>query len=136
MKSTVRPSVSGALDADLFAAFLTLFEDKAAALLTEHCKVADSYVHAIRAALQEQRVQAAADAAHPLRASSGQIGAIRVAALAEAIETVCEQPSPDILKLKALTEQLEHEHWRAITAIHAALDRLPPAGSGSARKSG
>ena len=78
------PDTGNVMDERMFNAFLDMVEDSAAVMLRKHCDTAKKYLEAIHLALRNEDCNAMADAAHPLKSSSRQIGAHHVAELAQA----------------------------------------------------
>jgi HPt (histidine-containing phosphotransfer) domain-containing protein len=124
------------LDAEIFQNFLILFASGSAELLSKHIEIAEGYIRAIKAALATGYFRSVVDAAHPLKSSSRQIGALRVSELAARIEDMAQEPAPDAAKIAQWVVQIEHEQQLATQAIHEALGKAGLAGLSVSRKIG
>lgn len=105
------------LDMMAFNAFADLMEDSLSEVLVRHLKVAQNYMQSIHAALDAGDMKAASKAAHPLKSSSQQIGAMKVAALAKEIEYEAGAGSANVAQLKGLVGELEQAQAEAKQAL-------------------
>lgn len=100
--------LSDVIEQKTFNAFLELMGGESANILNKHCDIADGYLQQIKKSLKEKNYAAMADAAHPLKSSSRQIGATEVGKLAAQIEETAKKTSPNIFALQDLIQQLEY----------------------------
>ncbi len=108
------------LDAELFSVFCELMGDIAPSVLTQHLSVADGYIQTIYGAFEQEDLKRISEAAHPLKSSSQQIGALKIAALAMELEGF----SGDIAQIKSLIEQAEQAHNEACLTIKEQLKKM------------
>jgi HPt (histidine-containing phosphotransfer) domain-containing protein len=96
------PSDDGSvLDLSIFNSLCELLGDQITTVLEHHCQATDDYMKAIDKGLEASNYNAMNKAAHPIKSSHQQIGALHAAAIAQLIETACKQGSPDPLWLAA-----------------------------------
>lgn len=110
-------------DLQVLNAFLELIGDESEAVLRKHCEVADNYLKTIRESLDKNDFKAMADAAHPLKSSSRQIGAKDVAEVAAKIEQIGRAVEKDYLKLQeavALAEVYQARVKKAIEPLFSS----------------
>ncbi|MEK6746081.1 MAG: response regulator [Pseudomonadota bacterium] len=93
------------LDERIFSDFAELMGENLSLILTSHLDVAEGYVKAIQKELSAGDFKAMASAAHPLKSSSQQIGAMKVAEIAKEVEHLAGMEAPDVTRLKTLAEQ-------------------------------
>ncbi len=98
--------------------FLQIVGSNAAAILHKHCAIAEGYVHTIGMAIEQKNFKAMADAAHPLKSASQQIGVLEVAKLAANIEKIGRSDAPDAAILLDLMHQLRHSQKAVENAVH------------------
>jgi PAS domain S-box-containing protein len=110
------------LDMQIFSVFSELMEDGLAAVITKHLQVAKTYVETIRARYDAGDYKAMSSAAHPLKSSSQQIGAMKVAEIAKEIEAYGKAGSPDAARLKSLAMQIETAQAEVENALRTKLD--------------
>lgn len=110
------------LDMTTFNAFLELMGDEAFPTLKKHCDIAQDYLQAITHALKKRDYTAAAAAAHPLKSSSQQIGAVEVSGVAKRIEHMCRSADPDAQILHDLLASLALYQQQAERAILTFMD--------------
>lgn len=111
------------LDHEVFSSFLELVGDQAEGLLQKHCRTTQIYLQTIRESLQSNNYKAMADAAHPLKSSSMQIGAKEVAKLASLIEEAGCNSVPSSPLLHDLVCQIERWQQRVDLALAQAFER-------------
>jgi len=108
-ESGLPANLADVMDRQVWSGFLELVGDQAAGVLHKHCGIARGYLRAIHAALDAKNYKAVADAVHPLKSSSQQIGALEVARLAARIEEMCRGSAPNPFVLQDLARNLEQQ---------------------------
>lgn len=103
MNDAARPLV----DKEAFDQFAELMEGELPEVLAQHFKVTQGYLESLRRCAEKGDAAAMVEAAHPLKSSSRQIGAMRVGDLAEAIEHVSKETSPDVVRLMHLIDSAQ-----------------------------
>ena len=95
------------IDATIFNIFAELMGDGISPILEQYFNTANGYVQNINDALAAGDWKAMALAAHPLKSSSQQIGAEKLANIAKDIETLANSTPPDITRLTVFAKQAE-----------------------------
>ena len=95
------------IDYETLARFKELLGDRAASILAQHAEVSRSYVTAISNGFAVGDWKAVEQAAHPLKSSSQQVGALAMAKLAALIEQHAGAETPDAQRLKKYILQLQ-----------------------------
>ncbi len=113
--------VGETLHEETFAALCELMGDKIHKLLARHLTVAQTYLKTIQDALDSQDFKAMKEAAHPLKSSSAQIGALKVSAKSAQIEHVSASPAPNIDLLREYSSELANLQNAAAAAIERRL---------------
>ncbi|MEQ1790648.1 MAG: response regulator, partial [Rickettsiales bacterium] len=103
------PVKSDIIEMSFFNYFIELLGEQSAAVLYKHCDVSKGYIQTIKDALDTKDYIVMSEAAHPLKSSSAQIGAIKVSNIAAEIEKMGKEISPDTLVLYDLIPQLEEQ---------------------------
>lgn len=96
-----------ALDMEVFNAFAELMGENLSMILVRHLETVAEYLKTIHGSLDNGDFKAMSYAAHPLKSSSQQIGAMKVAGIAAEIEHRANAAAPDIAQLRALAEKAE-----------------------------
>ncbi len=105
------------INMEVFNSFKDLLGDKLEDTLLTHFEVAENYVAVITDSLSSKNFAAIKGAAHPLKSSSQQIGAMKVAAIAKEIERAASSAKPDIKTLKKLAKQVQKAQQEAANII-------------------
>lgn len=117
-------SSSGAvLDPDTFHHFAELMQDGLSDLLARHLDIADDYVKTIQSGITSGNFKSVVQAAHPLKSSSQQIGALKTAHIAKEIEHAAGAASPSKSTLKSLAVQLEQAQSETAHALAAYIKK-------------
>ena len=103
------PVLDEVMDDETFNTFLGIVGVQAGEILQKHCEISQIYLQSMQEALAKKDFNVIVDAAHPLKSSSQQIGAIDVANLAMRIEEMGKLPAPNTLVLRDLIRQLEQQ---------------------------
>jgi HPt (histidine-containing phosphotransfer) domain-containing protein len=112
-------ATSALLDSKLFHDFAELMGDDLAMILGRHIEVSQGYLASIREGVATQNAKLVAQAAHPLKSSSYQIGATRVGDIAKSLEHLAKSDTPDMAQIAALAQEME-------LAQHATCEALAP----------
>jgi CheY-like chemotaxis protein/HPt (histidine-containing phosphotransfer) domain-containing protein len=112
---------SGVLDVAMFDMLSELMGDALKGILSRHLETATGYIATIETALKEQDFNKLAMAAHPLKSSSQQIGALNVAKAAGELERMAREASPNILMMRPFVRQLSQLQADAAAAIKARM---------------
>jgi signal transduction histidine kinase/DNA-binding response OmpR family regulator len=91
-------------------AFRELMGERFESLLSVYCQSSYAYITAIKMASENIDPETAYKAAHPLKSSSRQIGAFKLATIAEEIEKLCRKGTVTRDELSKLIDQLEQEY--------------------------
>ncbi len=110
------------LDMKIFNDFADLMEDDLAMILTRHRDASEKYLGAIHEGIASQNFKAVAQAAHPFKSSSQQIGALKVADIAKSMEHLAKADVPDVTKLQLLSNELEVAHRATSKALSVYLE--------------
>lgn len=100
------------LDPEILDSIKNLMQDKFSNLVDRYIKTATTYIENAETAFQTRNIQALADAVHPLKASSGNLGAIKLHNISEKIENVANdaiETKKDIDHLGPLVSALRPE---------------------------
>lgn len=97
------------VDMAVFNDFLELIGKNSEMILKKHCEIAQKYIIGIGKELSKNSYKAVADFAHPLKSSSQQIGAMKVAGIAADIEKICREDNVNAKILIELLEQLKYQ---------------------------
>jgi len=124
-----KPATAGQpiLDDILFREFCHLMEAQLQPVLARHETVAQEYINTIRTALSQRDTQRLRQAAHPLKSSHQQIGALRVSSLAAEMEAIAGSDEADWQRLSELLPELELAHQETLAAIRPHLQHGSPA---------
>ena len=95
------------LNAEIFSAFSGFVGENCARILSKYLETAEEYMQTILSTEQSGDFTALAQIVHPLRSSSQQIGAVKVAKLASQIEDIATSGIPDAGQLKILVQQVK-----------------------------
>lgn len=93
------------IDEESFTLFSEVMGDGTSRTIVRYSQAARGYLDALALSIPAGDAIASAQAAHPLKSSSQQVGALRVAALAEEIEAHAAQDTPDFSYLGELRKK-------------------------------
>lgn len=111
------------LNTEIFEAFSELMGDSLSGILELHAETSESYIKIMHMALESSDFHALSEAAHPLKSSSQQIGAIRIAELAREIELISKTLSPDVQCLKKLIALIESAQKKTALALAPQINK-------------
>jgi CheY-like chemotaxis protein len=109
--------VDDALDDKIFMRFYKMVEDEMESLIESHREATRDYFKMLRTSLEIQNFSEISKAAHTIKSSHANFGAMKTVRLAREIETHARTEMPDITMLCALAQELEKEARRVDAAI-------------------
>jgi HPt (histidine-containing phosphotransfer) domain-containing protein len=108
------------LDQNLLAEFKSIVKDKYATLISFYIEDSQKYIDTILKEIADGNLDKAVFAAHTLKSSSRQVGAIELGAMADHIEKTCRNGTADP-DLSQKAEELQKNFTKVIAALKSTL---------------
>lgn len=112
------------LDKARFHALSELMEDGMKEIGLRYLETANEYLSSIETAFTTRDAKAIAQASHPLKSSSLQLGSVIVSDIAKEMEFISKSPSPDWGRLEELMPLLRIRFKEAEQALRTELNQL------------